>query len=120
MNFQNCNTDFNFFISIVNSSGSLNATTSAGTGEDLKGDFHFDPKGLPATHLQMRAAIATALGAAGARAKLLADQEERDIEHLMSIIIENQVVDFSQLTLELKLRFLERLDCNLAFFSCIK
>ncbi|XP_057816813.2 SWI/SNF complex subunit SWI3A isoform X1 [Cryptomeria japonica] len=71
--------------------GSLNATTSAGIGEDSKGDFHFSQKGLPVTHLQMRAAIATALGAAGARAKLLADQEERDIEHLMSIIIENQL-----------------------------
>lgn len=75
--------------------GSINATTSAGTVEDLKVDFHLNPKDLPATHLQMRAAIATALGAAGARAKLLADQEERDIEQLMSIIIENQLKSYT-------------------------
>lgn len=41
--------------------------------------------------LRMRAAVATALGAAAAHAKLLADQEEREIEHLMTFIIEAQV-----------------------------
>lgn len=41
--------------------------------------------------LRIRAAIATALGAAAAHAKLLADQEEREIEHLMATIIETQV-----------------------------
>ncbi|KAH9329428.1 hypothetical protein KI387_001536, partial [Taxus chinensis] len=71
--------------------GTLNVIATAGTDEDLKGDFRSSAKSLPATHLQMRAAIATALGAAGAHAKLLADQEERDIEHLMSMIIENQL-----------------------------
>lgn len=41
--------------------------------------------------LNMRAATATALGAAAAHANLLADQEEREIEHLMATIIEAQV-----------------------------
>ncbi|ERN06294.1 SWI/SNF complex subunit SWI3A [Amborella trichopoda] len=41
--------------------------------------------------LQLRAAIATALGATAAHAKLLADQEEREIEHLMSICIKIQL-----------------------------
>ncbi|RVW52561.1 SWI/SNF complex subunit SWI3A [Vitis vinifera] len=41
--------------------------------------------------LQMRAAIATALGAAAANAKSLADQEHREIEHLVATIIETQM-----------------------------
>jgi len=41
--------------------------------------------------LRVRAATATALGAAAARAKLLADQEVREIEHLVATIIEAQV-----------------------------
>lgn len=41
--------------------------------------------------LQMRAATATALGAAAARAKLLADQEDREIETLVANIIETQM-----------------------------
>ncbi|XP_021865931.2 SWI/SNF complex subunit SWI3A isoform X1 [Spinacia oleracea] len=41
--------------------------------------------------LRMRAAVATALGAAAAHAKLLADQEEREIEHLMTFIIETEL-----------------------------
>ncbi|KAI4343581.1 hypothetical protein L6164_010915 [Bauhinia variegata] len=44
---------------------------------------------IPST-LRIRAAIATALGAAAARAKLLADQEDREIEHQVAIIIEAQ------------------------------
>lgn len=39
----------------------------------------------------MRTAVAMALGAAAARAKLLADQEEREIEHLVATIIETEV-----------------------------
>lgn len=39
----------------------------------------------------MRAATATALGAAAAHAKLLANQEEREIEHIIATIIETQV-----------------------------
>ncbi|KAK7282082.1 hypothetical protein RIF29_10602 [Crotalaria pallida] len=46
--------------------------------------------GVPLT-LRIRAAIATALGAAAARAKLLADQEDREIEHLVATIIEAQI-----------------------------
>jgi hypothetical protein len=45
---------------------------------------------IPLT-LRVRAAIGTALGATAARAKLLADQEEREIEHLVATIIEAQV-----------------------------
>ncbi|KAM6570357.1 hypothetical protein CsatB_018342 [Cannabis sativa] len=41
---------------------------------------------IPLT-LQVRTAVATALGAAAARAKLLADQEEREMEHLVATII---------------------------------
>jgi len=41
--------------------------------------------------LRIRAAIGTALGATAARAKLLADQEDREIEHLVATIIEAQV-----------------------------
>ncbi|CAM8912625.1 unnamed protein product [Rhodiola kirilowii] len=45
--------------------------------------------------LRYRAATATALGAAAARAKLLADQEDRELEYLMAIIIENQLKKLS-------------------------
>lgn len=40
---------------------------------------------------QIRAGIATAIGAVAVNAKLLADQEEREIEHLVASIIENQL-----------------------------
>ncbi|XP_016171119.1 SWI/SNF complex subunit SWI3A [Arachis ipaensis] len=46
--------------------------------------------GIPLT-LRVRAAIATALGAAAARAKLLADQEDREVELLVATIIDAQV-----------------------------
>ncbi|KAK1272235.1 SWI/SNF complex subunit SWI3A [Acorus gramineus] len=49
-------------------------------------DNNFGP-----TTLHIRVAIATALGAASAHAKLLADQEDREIEHLMATIIELQL-----------------------------
>ncbi|CAA2964061.1 SWI SNF complex subunit SWI3A [Olea europaea subsp. europaea] len=42
-------------------------------------------------NLRMRAATATALGAAAAHAKYLADQEERRMEQLMAIMIETQM-----------------------------
>jgi len=42
--------------------------------------------------LQVRAATATALGVAAARAKSLADQEDREIEHKVASIIETQVI----------------------------
>ncbi|XP_006368109.1 SWI/SNF complex subunit SWI3A-like [Solanum tuberosum] len=38
----------------------------------------------------MRAATATAIGAAAAHAKLLANQEEREIEYLVSTLVEAQ------------------------------
>lgn len=41
--------------------------------------------------LRIRAAVATGLGAAAAHAKLLAEHEEREIEHLVATIIEAQV-----------------------------
>ncbi|XWS51456.1 hypothetical protein CRYUN_Cryun12cG0177800 [Craigia yunnanensis] len=41
--------------------------------------------------LRVRAAVATGLGAAAAHAKLLAEQEEREIEHLVATIIEAQL-----------------------------
>lgn len=48
-------------------------------------------KNFAAMTFRIRAAIATAMGASAARAKLLADQEEREIEHLMASIIETQM-----------------------------
>lgn len=48
---------------------------------------------IPLT-LRIRASIAAALGAAAARAKLLADHEDREIEDLVAIIIETQVALF--------------------------
>ncbi|KAK2391416.1 SWI/SNF complex subunit SWI3A [Trifolium repens] len=50
---------------------------------------------IPLT-LRVRAAIGTALGATAARAKLLADQEEREIEHLVATIIEAQIGKLQQ------------------------
>lgn len=49
------------------------------------------PEKFAATAFRVRAAVATALGAIAAHAKLLADQEEREIEHLMASIIDMQV-----------------------------
>ncbi len=43
------------------------------------------------TTYQVRAAVATSIGVAAARAKRLADQEEREMELLMASIIETQV-----------------------------
>lgn len=45
---------------------------------------------IPLT-LRMRAATATAVGAAAAHAQLLADQEEREVEYLVSTLVEAQV-----------------------------
>ncbi|XP_062030149.1 SWI/SNF complex subunit SWI3A isoform X1 [Rosa rugosa] len=59
-------------------------TESAGQDAFIKKDD------IPPT-LQIRAAIATGLGAAAARAKLLADQEDREIEHLLGTIIGTQM-----------------------------
>ncbi|TKY75136.1 SWI/SNF complex subunit SWI3A [Spatholobus suberectus] len=53
-------------------------------------DYRCPKDGIPLT-LRVRAATATALGAAAAGAKLLADQEDREIEHLVATIIEAQI-----------------------------
>lgn len=45
---------------------------------------------IPLT-LRMRAATATAVGAAAAHAKLLANQEEREIEYLVSTLVDTQL-----------------------------
>ncbi|XP_073101698.1 SWI/SNF complex subunit SWI3A homolog isoform X3 [Elaeis guineensis] len=50
-------------------------------------------RNFDATAFQIKAAIATALGAAAAHAKQLADQEQREMEHLMASIIEAQDLD---------------------------
>ncbi|KAF6137925.1 hypothetical protein GIB67_041798 [Kingdonia uniflora] len=55
--------------------------------------------------LRIRAAVATALGAAAARAKLLADQEEREIEHLVATVIETQVKKIN-----LKIKYFEEVE----------
>lgn len=53
-------------------------------------DYSIDKDDIPLT-LRIRTAVATALGAAAARAKLLADQEEREMEHLVATIIGTEV-----------------------------
>jgi SWI/SNF related-matrix-associated actin-dependent regulator of chromatin subfamily C len=45
---------------------------------------------IPLT-VRIRASVGTALGAAAAHSKLLADQEDREIENLVAVIIETQV-----------------------------
>ncbi|CAK9183526.1 unnamed protein product [Ilex paraguariensis] len=60
---------------------------------------------IPLT-LRMRAATATALGAAAAHAKLLADQEDREIEHLVATILDTQVsYTFCRIPTQLHKRF---------------
>ncbi|CAN6276033.1 unnamed protein product [Urochloa humidicola] len=56
------------------------------TGSDKKQEKKF-----VANAYQVRAAVATAIGVAAARAKMLADQEEREMELLMASIIETQL-----------------------------
>lgn len=69
-----------------------NKKEPGGNDRDTKDiDSRFSAKKLPPPNLQIRAAIGTALGAAAAHTKLLADQEEREMEHLISIVIENQL-----------------------------
>ncbi|ESQ39410.1 hypothetical protein EUTSA_v10001411mg [Eutrema salsugineum] len=63
---------------------------------------HADKEDLPVA-LRIRASVATALGAAAANAKILADQEEREMEHVAARIIDQQ-------KLESKLKFLDHLE----------
>ncbi|KAF3549085.1 hypothetical protein DY000_02002606 [Brassica cretica] len=62
------------------------------------------PQDLPVA-LRMRASVATALGAAAAHAKVLADQEEREMEQLAAIIIDQQLKKMKS-----KLKFLDHLE----------
>ncbi|KAG7570842.1 SWIRM domain [Arabidopsis thaliana x Arabidopsis arenosa] len=62
------------------------------------------PQGLPVA-LRIRASVATALGAAAAQAKILADQEEREMEQLAATVIDQQLKK-----LQSKLKFLDRLE----------
>ncbi|KAL0674762.1 hypothetical protein Bca4012_002743 [Brassica carinata] len=62
------------------------------------------PQDLPVA-LRMRASVATALGAAAAHAKILADQEEREMEQLAAIIIDQQLKKMKS-----KLKFLDHLE----------
>ncbi|KAL0711450.1 hypothetical protein Bca4012_018428 [Brassica carinata] len=55
--------------------------------------------------LRMRASVATALGAAAAHAKILADQEEREMEQLAASIIDQQLKKMKS-----KLKFLDHLE----------
>ncbi|XP_054813024.1 SWI/SNF complex subunit SWI3A isoform X3 [Prosopis cineraria] len=80
----------------LNTLNGYSARVLEGEGSDVERSIHSDmhersPKNddIPMT-LRIRAAIATALGAAAARAKMLADQEDREIEHLVATIIEAQ------------------------------
>ncbi|XP_062115887.1 SWI/SNF complex subunit SWI3A [Humulus lupulus] len=62
-------------------------------GGPTQSDNHGKPvekDDIPLT-LRVRTAVATALGAAAARAKLLADQEEREIEHLVATIVGSEM-----------------------------
>ncbi|KAJ6850052.1 SWI/SNF complex subunit SWI3A-like isoform X2 [Iris pallida] len=51
----------------------------------------YPEKNFGAATFRIRASVATSIGAAAARAKLLADQEEREMELLMASIIEMQL-----------------------------
>ncbi|KAH7683241.1 SWI/SNF related-matrix-associated actin-dependent regulator of chromatin subfamily C protein [Dioscorea alata] len=69
---------------LVNEGQDVEKNKAADTSEPVSEKF-------AATAFRVRAAVATALGAIAAHAKLLADQEEREIEHLMASIIDMQL-----------------------------
>lgn len=75
--------------------------------ESANQDALIKKDGIPPT-LQIRAAIATGLGAAAAHAKLLADQEDREIEHLLATIIGTQMKKLHH-----KLKNVEELELNM-------
>ncbi|KAK4782551.1 hypothetical protein SAY86_016653 [Trapa natans] len=68
----------------------ISAVGDSSKNNELQADQDL-PACKPIIPLQMRAATATTLGAAAAHAKLLADQEEREIEHLVATIIGAQM-----------------------------
>lgn len=55
-------------------------------GESLAGE-----KEMTTPTVEMRAATATALGSAAVRAKLLADEEDQDVENLFSTVVDTQM-----------------------------
>ncbi|XP_010506803.1 PREDICTED: SWI/SNF complex subunit SWI3A [Camelina sativa] len=61
-------------------------------------------QGLPVA-LRIKASVATALGAAAAQAKILADQEEREMEDLAATVIDQQLKKVQS-----KLKFLDQLE----------
>ncbi|XP_044492185.1 SWI/SNF complex subunit SWI3A-like isoform X2 [Mangifera indica] len=69
----------------INASETKEASSLSGSQETAT-----ENNDIPLT-LRIRAATATALGAAAANAKLLADQEDREIEHLVATMIETQL-----------------------------
>ncbi|XP_052183853.1 SWI/SNF complex subunit SWI3A isoform X2 [Diospyros lotus] len=58
---------------------------------ELESQETSSPKNTMPLTFRVRAAAATAFGAAAAHAKLLADQEEREIEYLVATIVETQL-----------------------------
>ncbi|XP_061342881.1 SWI/SNF complex subunit SWI3A isoform X2 [Gastrolobium bilobum] len=87
------------YASGANSLNSYSARALEGEGLEMErstmSDDRFPKDDMPLT-LRLRAGIATALGAAAARAKLLADQEDREIEHLVATIIDSQIEKLQQ------------------------
>ncbi|KAK9066376.1 hypothetical protein SSX86_013698 [Deinandra increscens subsp. villosa] len=65
--------------------------TAQGNGLEMDASSNESEKGVIPLPLRMRAASATALGAAAAHAKLLAVQEDREIERLVSSVINTQL-----------------------------
>lgn len=91
---------------VENSEGEKGPTVSGASehrGNELQ-EQTFQKNVVPLT-LRMRAATATSLGAAAAHAKLLAAQEEREIEHLLASVIETQLKK-----LQRKAKYLENLE----------
>ncbi|XP_051147868.1 SWI/SNF complex subunit SWI3A [Andrographis paniculata] len=79
-------------------------TSEANDSMEEKPSNESDKSIIP-LNLRTRAATAAALGAAAASAKLLADQEEREIGHLMSTMIETQLKKLKH-----KMKFIDDLE----------
>ena len=60
-------------------------------GEKRKREGAVEAPPGPPSAVQMQAAAATALGAAAVKAKLLADQEEREIQRLVNSVVEEEL-----------------------------
>eukprot|EP00803_Ostreobium_quekettii_P007065 evm.model.scf_1407.2 EVM.evm.TU.scf_1407.2 scf_1407:7799-21268(+) len=77
----------------------------AGPGEDTQSTSKEKTNGSAVSMARMRIAAAAAMSAATVRAKLLADQEEREIQRLVVAAIESQIRK-----LEMKAKYFEELD----------